>query len=352
MADGPPEEVLQSFDATIDFLDYSKSQGLKLLVDLKLNSDRTRSLTSVFGYSGSFAWIKDTEVLQKVFALETKETIRQTEENPFYGLLGKIGFVVGNGTDVTRLFRYDKTYNTGTVIRNGAEVVAKIKKKNLDLRPSHVAFDIALRLPIQNLCIPHHFCLGRDVDVELHVPNEDFFNSIVEIKTNISGEVETGNRLATSTKLMMWWDGLGNSTFYLPVMYRITNELLFEEGNRTSDRIVVDGEGDISLPLDGNQQFSLEHLLSVIHAFWAGSCKGSSENTCRDFGIPETSNLSVLFYPAATTWRYHRHSKILLLWRFQNETDPLGFELDVNKVGVYDGQWLRAVKWYFNRYMF
>ena len=75
------------------------------------------------------AWIKDTEVLQKVFALETKETIRQTEENPFYGLLGKIGFVVGNGTDVTRLFRYDKTYNTGTVIRNGAEVLAKIKKK-------------------------------------------------------------------------------------------------------------------------------------------------------------------------------------------------------------------------------
>ena len=150
----------------------------------------------------------------------------------------------------------------------------------------------------------------------------------------------------------MWWDGLGNSTFYLPVMYRITNELLFEEGNRTSDRIVVDGEGDISLPLDWNQQFSWEYLISVIHAFWAGSCRGSSENTCRDFGIPETSKFSVLFYPAATTWRYHQHSRILLLWRFQNETDPLGFELDFDKVGVYDGPWLRAVKWYFYRYVF
>ena len=48
--------------------------------------------------------------------------------------------------NISRLFHWDKTYKTGRVTRNGAEVV-KIRNKSSDLRPNHFSFDINVQLP-------------------------------------------------------------------------------------------------------------------------------------------------------------------------------------------------------------
>ena len=293
-----PGKAAHALDIVVDFLEYPKTRGLKCLLDWKIDKARawrTRAppeTTSVFKYLGDFVWITDREVLEKVFALETKEMIIQAEESPFYGLLGDLGLVAGQVSEanISRLFHWDKTYKTGRVTKNGAEVV-KIKKRSSDLRPNHFSFDISFQLPPrqnQSSCLPDESCLEREVEVELHLPTNNFHNSLLEMNVNI------GNELATKTKVKLTWEGRGQRGQF-PLKYNITNEILFvgRRGHSEKERMCVDGEGELGLGLDGKGEIfdSRDGMYWVV---WSGSCRGSSEKHCTYFGIPEIRNLTFL----------------------------------------------------------
>ena len=244
-----------------------------------------------------------------------------------------LGLIAGQVTEanISRLFHWDKTYKTGRVTKNGAEVV-KIKRRSSDLRPNHFSFDISFQLPPrqnQSSCLPDESCLEREVEVELHLPTNNFHNSLLEMNVNI------GNELATKTKVKLTWEGRGQRGQF-PLKYNITNEILFvgRRGHSEKERMCVDGEGELGLGLDGKGEIfdSRDGLYWVV---WTGSCGGSSEDGCTYFGIPEMRNLTLFIN--TSRFRY-QESMLHMFERFGNETDPTGIELDKDKIIVF-GFW-------------
>ena len=155
---------------------------------------------------------------ENVFALKTKEMIVQTEKSLFYGVLGDHAGQVTEA-NISRLFGWDKTYKTVRMIRNGVEV-AKIRKRNSDLRPNHFSFHINFQLPPrqnQTSCLPDESCHGREVKVKVHIPVNSFDDSLLEAIVNIGSEITGDNELATKTKVKFVWEGLGQTIVQFPL---------------------------------------------------------------------------------------------------------------------------------------
>jgi len=291
---------------------------------------------SVFKYDGEFVWITDERVSEQVSALETKERVIQTEESPFYRLLGLIAGPVTE-VSVSRLFHWDKTYKTGRVIRNGAEVV-KIRDKSSDRGPNLLDFEIKMQLPRQNQssCLPGESCLGKEIQVELQIPLDpvnNFHDSLLEMNINIGTDLTRDKELATKTKVKLEWEGFGQTGAHYPLKYNITNEIVFEGrrwGGSAKHKINVDGEGEIGLGLD--ERGNWDSGTGTYWIVWAGSCWGSNEDTCAYFGIPEIRNLTLMIN-LSPYW--YEHSMFHIIGRFRNETDTTGLELDIGKVAVF-----------------
>ena len=326
-----------ALDIAINFLEYPKTRGLKCLFEWKLAPPwKTKGSTSVFKYDGHFVWITDEEVLEKVFALETKERMIQTEESPFYRLLDNLGLISGPVTEanIASLFHWDKTFKTGRVIRNGAEIV-KIRDKSSDWGPSLFSFEIKIQLPRvnQSSCLPDESCLVKEIQVELQIPLDpinNFHDSLLEMNINIGSDLTRDKEFETKTKVKLEWEGLGQTGEHYPLKYNITNEILFEGTRRGRSEINVDGEGEIGLGLDERGNWDSGNGMYWVD--WTGSCWGSSEDTCAYFGIPEIRNLTLMIN-LSPGW--YQHSMFRMFGRFGNETDTTGLELDVDKITVF-----------------
>ena len=116
--------------------------------------------------------------------------------------------------------------------------------------------------------------------------------------------------------------------------HNITNEILFVErrGHSEKQKIFVDGEGELGLGLDGKGEIfdSRDGMYWVV---WSGSCRGSSEDGCARFGIPEIRNLTLFINTSG-----YQDSMLHMFERFQNVTDPTGLELDKDKIIIF-GFW-------------
>ena len=318
------EKVKHALDVVVDFLEYPKSRGLKCSLDWKVDLI-SKGIIPVFKYDADFVWITDEKVLEKVFALETREMITQTEESPFYGLLGDLGLIAvyETETNISRLFRWDKTYKTGRVTENGEEVM-KIWNKSSDLKPNHFSFDINFRLSRRST---------RMIQVELHIPVNNFHNSLLEMNINIGSIFTPENELGTKTKVKFEWEGLGQTGMHFPLKYNITNEILFDgtKGRSEKQKICVDGEGEIGLGLDERGHW--DSGTGMYWFVWTGSCRGNSEDSCAYFGIPEIRNLTLAFN--TTPWWRYQDFMFHILGRFRNETDLTGLEVDIDKVRIF-----------------
>ena len=150
---------------------------------------------------------------------------------------------------------------------------------------------------------------------------------------NIGSIFTPENELGTKTKVKFEWEGLGQTGMHFPLKYNITNEILFDgtKGRSEKQKICVDGEGEIGLGLDERGHW--DSGTGMYWFVWTGSCRGSSEDSCAYFGIPEIRNLTLAFN-TNPWWRY-QDFMFHILGRFRNETDLTGLEVDIDKVRIF-----------------
>ena len=272
--------------------------------------------TSVFKYDGRYAYTFYEEVLKNEFALEINETLAQTEESPFHSLFEHLGWSDSMLTQpnvssyyqswtptMTRLFHYDRSSKVGKVVFDGIQVASIFPRP--EQSTNYLTLNIEALAPQQSpvLCL-FDACSARELKAVVHIPINNFD------RTSFDLELSIGNKTTTKTKLEWEWMG--------PVLnYKVKNELLLP---KEKDHFDLSEDGEIRF--DGHQ---VPYFLTSEQ-----SCRGRYEETCSRFGLAEVRNLTVRIDAQDLA-----ETMLRAIWRFKNDTQPTGIEVDVDKFAVF-----------------
>ena len=271
---------------------------------------------SVFKYDGRYAYTFYEEVLKNEFALEINETLAQTEESPFHSLFEHLGWSDLMVTQpnvsrlylpwtqtMTRLFHYNRSSNVGKVVFDGIKVASILPSPKQSA--NYLTLNIEALAPQQSpvLCL-FDACSATEIEAVIHIPTNNFD------RTSFDLELSIGNKTTTKTKLEWEWIS--------PALnYKVKNELLLP---KEKDHFDVSEGGEIRF--DGHQ---------VPYFFTSEQrCRGRYEETCTRFGLAEMRNVTIRIDAQDMA-----QAMLRVLWRFKNDTEPTGVEVDVDKFAVF-----------------
>ena len=298
----------RALDVRLDLMLYPGGRtGGQYSFDWKTNPrNELGGETSVFKYDGRYAYTSYEEVLKKEFALEINDTLAYAPWTP----------------TMTRLFHYDRSSKVGKVVFDGIQVARIFPSP--EQSTNYLTFNIEALAPQQSpvLCL-FDACSATEIEAVVHIPTNNFD------RTSFDLELSIGNRTTTKTKLEWEWMG--------PALnYKVKNELLLP---KEKDHFDLSEDGEIRF--DGHQ-IPYFFILSYFHTFRFDGhqipyfftseqrCLGRYEETCTRFGLAEVRNLTVRVDAQDLAETMLRAN-----WRFKNDTQPTGIEVDADKFAVF-----------------